>query len=124
MDIELEKNGIEVLKYGDHTENGFFHWLDAPKADAIILNFHYNPQWATSSIRPQGEKLQKVYEYIFKLDIPTIVIAHGSPYIGYEFPHAKTVINTYTLIEADAKPLYNVIFGEQEAYGISPVKID
>ncbi len=124
LDIELEKNGIEVLKYGDHTENGFFKWIDAPKADAIILNFHYSPQWATSSIRPQGEKLQKVYEYIFKLDIPTIVIAHGSPYIGYEFPHAKTVINTYTLIEADAKPLYNVIFGEQEAYGISPVKID
>ena len=123
LDAILREKGIEVLKYGDDTENGFVRWMGLPEADALILNFYYNSNWATNDIAPCGEKLQRVYEYIFRPEMPVVVVCHGSPYIPFTFPYMKTVINTFTPNDKNPQMLYDVIFGHREAKGVTPVKL-
>lgn len=123
LDAVLEQNGIEIFKYGDYTDNGFVSILDLPKADAIIVNFYYGFVWGSNHITPCGRKLQKVYEYLYNLPIPVIMVCHGSPFISTVFPYVKTVINTFSVKDIAPETLYDIIFGNKEAKGITPVKI-
>ena len=123
LDDVLREKGMEVIKYGDDTENGFVRWMGLPEADALILNFYYDSNWGANDIAPHGEKLQRVYEYIFRPAMPVVVVCHGSPYIPFTFPYMKTVINTFSSVDLDPEALYDVIFGKREAKGINPVKL-
>ena len=64
-----------------------------------------------------------VYEYMFKTNMPVVMICHGSPYIPYTFPYVKTILNTFSDTDVDANAIYDVLFGKLEAKGISPVKL-
>lgn len=124
LDEIFGKNGIEIAKYGNHTENGIVGVTELPKADALILNFYYTSIWAADSLRPSGRMLQKIYEYIFKPDIPVVMICHGSPFIPYTFPYIKTVVNTYSEADINPNTIYEVLFGIKEAKGKTPVTLD
>ena len=122
LDAVMREKGIEVIKYGDDTENGFVRWFDLPEADALIVNFYYSSNWGANDIAPCGEKLQRVYEYFFRPEMPVVVVCHGNPFIPFTFPYMKTVVNTYTPNDPNPEALYNVIFGLEEAKGVSPVR--
>ncbi len=123
LDVVMRDKGIEVIKYGEYTDDGVVSVIELPKADALVLNFYYGPVWGSNHITPNGKMLQRIYEYIFKADMPVVLICHGSPYIINTFPYAKTVINTFSSSDIDANAIYEVLFGKQEAKGITPVKL-
>lgn len=123
LDTAMKEKGIEIMKYGVHTEGGIVSVMELPEADAIILNFYYGPMWASNHIKPNGIMLQRIYEYVFKPEIPVIMVCHGSPYIPSTFPYVKTVVNTYSFVDVDADAMYDVIFGKREAKGVCPVKL-
>ncbi len=124
FDDTLRARGIEVLKYGEYEENGIVSVEDLPKADALILNFYYGFVWGGLNMQPCGKMLQKVYEYLFKLDIPVIMICHGSPFIPCTFPYAKTVVNTFSMSVVNPEGLCDILFGKKEAKGVTPVELD
>ena len=124
LDKVMRAKGIEVFKYGEYEEGGIVSVEDLPKADALILNFFYGFVWGGNNIQPAGKMLQKVYEYLFKLDIPVIMICHGSPFIPCTFPYAKTVIDTFSMTEANPEGLYDILFGKKEAKGVMPVELN
>lgn len=124
VDDVMKANEIEVIKYGNYTENGIVSVADLPKADALILNFYYAPVWAGMNNLPSGKMLQKIYEYFFAPNIPVVMICHGSPFIPIVFPYVKTVVNTFSLNDINAQAIYDVLFGKQEAKGFTPVKIE
>ena len=39
FDAYLEEKGVEIIKYGHFTDNGFVREATLPQADLIILNF-------------------------------------------------------------------------------------
>ena len=123
LDGELIKKGINVLKYGEHTENGLIGFFDLPKADALIVNFFYGPYWGTNHIRPCGTQIQQIFQYMCQFEGPVILISYGNPHIAYEYSFADTVINTYSAPNV-AEQLYRILFGEAEAKGVAPVAID
>jgi len=123
LDAVMKEKGIEIIKYGAYTENGIVSIMDLPKADAIILNFYYGPVWASNHITPNGSIFQRIYEYIFKPEIPVVMVCHGSPYIPFTFPYVKTVVNTFSVSDVDAGGIYDVLFGKKDAKGICPVKL-
>ena len=124
LDDILKANGMEVYKYGNYTENGVVSILDLPKADAIIVNFYYGPVWAGMNNLPSGKMLQRVYEYIFKPEIPVVMICHGNPAIPVIFPYVKAVVNTFGIKDLNPQALYDVLFGKQEAVGYTPMRIE
>lgn len=124
FDDALRARGIEIFKYGEYEENGVVSVTELPEADALIINFYYGFVWGGLNLQPCGKMLQKVYEYLFKLDIPVIMICHGSPFIPSTFPYAKTVVNTFSLSVVNPEGLCDVLFGDKEAKGITPVEID
>ena len=123
LDSIMREKGIEVLKYGEYTDGGVVSVMELPKADAIVLNFYYGPVWGSNHIAPNGKMLQRIYEYFFKTNMPVVLICHGSPYVVNTFPYAKTVINTFSIRDIDADAIYNVLFGVEEAKGVTPVKL-
>lgn len=123
LDSVLRDKGIEIVKYGKYTENGVVSVMQLPKADALLLNFYYMPVWGSNHIAPNGVMLQRIYEYIFKAEMPVVIICHGSPYIVNTFPYAKTVINTFSFSDVDANAIYDVLFGNREAKGVTPVTL-
>lgn len=123
LDEVMRRKGIEVLKYGEYTEGGVISVIDLPQADAMVLNFYYGPIWGANHIAPSGKKLQRIYEYIFKAKMPVVMVCHGSPYIPYTFPYAKTVVNTFATRDIDPEAVYDVLFGKREAHGVTPVKL-
>lgn len=123
FDAYLEEKGVEIIKYGHFTDNGFVREATLPQADLIILNFFYGSQWCTNDIAPNGAYVRCLYEYIFKTNMPVLMLCNGSPYITYTFPYAKTVINTFAPTGCDPETLYEIVFGKREAKGIAPVKL-
>ena len=123
LDDELKSRGIEVLKYGERTENGFVPFYNLPKTDALIINFFYSTYWGTNHIRPCGTQIQNLFQYMCQFDGPVILISYGNPHIVYEYSsYADTVINTYGAPKY-ANALCNILFGESEAQGVPPVII-
>lgn len=123
LDKYLEEKGVEIIKYGHFTQNGFVREQNLPQADLIILNFFYGSQWCTNDISPNGAFVRCLYEYIFKTNMPVLMLCNGSPFIPYTFPYAKTVVNTFAPSGCDPEVLYNILFGKAEAKGKCPVKL-
>ena len=123
LDGILESNGITVLKYGEHTDNGLVGFYDLPKADALIVNFFYGSYWGTNHIRPCGTQMQNIFQYMCQFNGPVVLISYSNPHIAYEYSYADTVINTYSAPNPEEQ-LYRIIFGKEKAKGVNPVTID
>lgn len=123
LDKAMEEKGIEIIKYSGFLEKDFVRYHDLPEADALLLNFYYAPQWCTNHITPNGGMIRSIYEYIFRTNMPVVMICHGSPYIPFTFPYIKTVLNTFSNIDVDGQAMYDVLFGKAEAKGITPVEL-
>lgn len=123
LDKQLIANGIQVEKFGEHTENGVVSTPLLPSADLIILNFYYGHVWGSNHIEPCGKQLQHIFRYILLSKRPVVAVCHGNPYITKLFPYMKTVVNTFSAKDLDGEALYNVLFGLEQAKGVSPVKL-
>lgn len=123
VDEVMRQKGIEVIKYGEYTENGLVREAQLPKADVIIVHFYYGSQWCTNHIAPNGVMIRCVYEYLFKTNMPVVMVCHGSPYIPFTFPYVKTILNTFSSADVDPNAIYDVLFGKTEAKGVTPVKL-
>lgn len=123
LDKQLVDSGVEVVKFGEYTPAGVVSTPLLPDADALILHFYFGHVWGSNYIEPCGKQLQHVFRYILLSKLPVIAVCHGNPYITKLFPYLKTVVNTFAPKDLDGKALYDVLFGNEEAKGVSPVKI-
>jgi beta-N-acetylhexosaminidase len=119
----LNEQGITVTSYNETQ----FDELPSPwqvnSYDAMLMNFYYQPGWANNLIRPGGVMMQKIFELLYKVEIPLIVISYGSPYIVHEFPKVSTILNAYYNDEITQNAVVDILLGKSVAKGISPVRL-
>lgn len=124
FDNLLRENGIDVVKYDEFSNPGLPPADTLEGYDAVFVNFYFSPIWASNHIRVASRILQRLYEYFYKLDIPVIGIAYGSPYVVREFPKAPTFILAYTDKSNIMPCIFDVVFGNEKATGVCPVNLE
>lgn len=124
FDNLLRDNGIEVVKYDEFGHSGLPRADTLAGYDAVFVNFYFSPIWASNHIRVGSRILQRLYEYFYRLSIPVIAVAYGSPYIVREFPKAPTVILAYTDNSSIMHCVFDVVFGNKKATGVCPVNLE
>ncbi len=120
FDDIVRSTGAQVTR---KTEVELQQWCD-PKAIAeydIILNcVIYGPNWSTGLIRPSG----RIMRNQLNQHPCNILISFGTPYVHYDMPWFRTVINAYSLGVPTQEAVLKILTGKLEPRGLSPVDLD
>ena len=89
--------------------------------DVVVMNTH--PEMHGASMRMSWKYIMPLWRG-FVLHHPNfIIVSYDDPYRLYDFPYAKTLINTFSDQECAQRAAAKVILGEIEATGKSPVSL-
>ena len=119
MADEFQRYGWEV----ESTYNPKHRWLEENMRnfDVVVMNTH--PEMHGASMRMSWKYIMPLWRG-FVLHHPNfIIVSYDDPYRLYDFPYAKTLINTFSDQECAQRAAAKVILGEIEATGKSPVSL-
>lgn len=119
MADEFQKYGWEV----ESTYNPKHRWLEEnmEKFDVIVMNTH--PEMHGASMRMGWKYIMPLWRGLVLHHPNFIIVAYDDPYRLYDFPYAKTLINTFSDQECAQRAATKVILGKIEAKGKCPVSL-
>ncbi len=118
VDIDLSPTMADIQNF----MRVMFMPIEELKKQADVFVYITNNHTKSNSVSNRVEYKGMEFPW-FVADIPTVLLAFGSPYNGYDFADVKTQINCYHESEFVVDSTVNKLFGE-EFVGASPVKLD
>jgi beta-N-acetylhexosaminidase len=119
----LEDRGARVTRF-DETEVGKIPEDGLEAFDLVLLSAVFCPSWGTSLIRPAGTYMRDVWALITSFHPGLVVVSYGTPYLIYEMPHLPCLINGYSPDLNTQRAVLELLTGQLEPTGTSPVDLD
>ncbi|MCP4535698.1 MAG: glycoside hydrolase family 3 protein [Chloroflexi bacterium] len=124
FDDLLHDRGVEIVRL-DETDVGKLHKTNGfSEYDAVILSAVFDTSWGTNRIRPAGGYMRDVWALINSHHPRLVLVSYGSPYLIYDAPHLPCVINAYSPDLNTQKAVLQVLTGELDPTGKSPVNLE
>lgn len=122
LDELLKARGVQVTRFTEADE-GKLPESDFAEYDAVLLYMVIAPSWGTNRIRPAGNFMRDVWQLITTHHPRLICISFGSPYHTYDMPNLPCVVNAYSADANTQAAVLQLLTGEIEAQGKSPVDL-
>jgi hypothetical protein len=121
VDEELRQRGYEVT----HIERPSPKQLveTSSQFEAVFVNLITYPHQEMGTMRMTAETIFPLWEAFWPSHPCVIFTSFGSPYVGYELPHAPNLYVTYGAARACQIAAVKAWLGEIPARGICPVKL-
>lgn len=126
FDTELKRrltnyNSIKINL--SSVEDDFINALEiAKKSNKIIISVYSRVRSYKGTIRLHDKHMELINSLI-SLNIPTVMISHGNPYLLMEFPQVNAYINNYGDTKYLQTASVEALFGEIQIQGKLPVSI-